>query len=325
VFSLVDLATPHPDLLVGTSTLDDAGVFRLSEDTALVQTVDFFTPIVDDPYAFGRIAAANALSDVYAMGGRPVTALNIVSYPISKLPPEILAQILQGGIDAVREAGAVLVGGHSIDDTDPKFGMAVTGICHPDRIWTNAGAQSGDALILTKPLGAGVMTTGIKRGLLSEADIVEITDVMATLNKSAAECGQKYEVHACTDITGFGLLGHGVEMARASGVHLEIAASRVPILPKAYELVAVGSVPGGTLRNQEHVKPFVQYSDSVPQDVRTLLADSITSGGLLMSIAQEHAMELLVDLHTHGLSWARMVGRVAEGHVGITVSDDFGQ
>lgn len=320
MFSLVDLSTPHPNLLVGTNTLDDAGVFRLNADTALVQSVDFFTPIVDDPYAFGKIAAANALSDIYAMGAKPLTVLNIVSYPISKLPPEVLALILQGGVDAVREAGAVIVGGHSIDDTDPKFGMAVTGVCHPERIWTNAGAKVGDSLILTKPLGAGVMTTGIKKGLLSEADIVEITDVMATLNKAAAECGQRYDVHACTDVTGFGLLGHGLEMARASGVRLFIEAMDVPILPRAHELVAAGSIPGGTVRNQEHVKPFVAYGDSVSNDIRTLLADSITSGGLLLSVPQVEAEQLLTDLHGHGVKWARIIGRVTDGDVGITVT-----
>jgi selenide,water dikinase len=321
VFSLVDLSTPHPDLLVGTHTLDDAGVFRLNEETALVQTVDFFTPIVDNPYSFGRIAAANALSDVYAMGGKPLTVLNIVSFPISNLPHEVLAEILRGGADAVREAGAVIVGGHSIDDTDPKFGMAVTGICHPDKIWTNAGAQHGDVLILTKPLGAGVMTTGIKRGLATPEDIEQITAIMAALNKVAAEQGQNYDVHACTDVTGFGLLGHGLEMAKASGVRLILEAGNVPILPRAYDFVAAGSVPGGTTRNQEHVAPDVHYDAEVTAELRLLLADSITSGGLLMSVPESQGGALLSDLHNQGLVWARMVGRVtATGGIGITVS-----
>lgn len=321
MFSLVDLSTPHPDLLVGTHTLDDAGVFRLNEETALVQTVDFFTPIVDNPYSFGRIAAANALSDVYAMGGKPLTVLNIVSFPISNLPHEVLAEILRGGADAVREAGAVIVGGHSIDDTDPKFGMAVTGICHPDKIWTNAGAQHGDVLILTKPLGAGVMTTGIKRGLATPEDIEQITAIMAALNKVAAEQGQNYDVHACTDVTGFGLLGHGLEMAKASGVRLILEAGNVPVLPRAYDFVAAGSVPGGTIRNQEHVAPDVHYDAEVTAELRLLLADSITSGGLLMSVPESQGDALVADLHNHGLVWARMVGRVtATGGIGITVS-----
>lgn len=319
MFSLVDLSALHPDLLVGTNTLDDAGVFRLNDATALVQTVDFFTPIVDNPYWFGRIAAANALSDVYAMGGRPLTVLNIVSFPISKLPHEMLAEILRGGADAVREAGAVIVGGHSIDDTDPKYGMAVTGVCHPDKVWTNAGARAGDALVLTKPLGAGVMTTGIKRGIATDEDIASITEVMAALNRTAAEAAAQYEIHACTDVTGFGLLGHSLEMATASGCRIEILAERVPILPRAAFFVEAGSIPGGTTRNEEHVRPHVTYAPEIPQTMKTLLADSITSGGLLLSVPAEEAGHLVDDLHAAGVQAAAVIGHVREGAGDLTV------
>lgn len=314
----MDLRTPHQDLMVGTETLDDAGVFRLRPDLALVQTVDYFTPVVDDPYAFGQIAAANALSDVYAMGATPLTVLNIVGYPIAKLPHETLARILEGGADKVREAGAVIVGGHSIDDNEPKFGMAVTGTCHPDNLWTNAGARAGDALVLTKPIGIGVITTAIKRGLATPEEIAQATQVMAELNKTAAEVGRSFEVHACTDVTGFGLLGHGFEMTRASGLHLTIHAHQVPVLESAFRFVKLGAVPSGSKRNHEHVALDVTYQLQSPE-FEVLLTDAVTSGGLLMSLPVEQADELVQALHQNGVSSAAVVGEFREGTPHIDV------
>ena len=242
-------AVSDPNLLVGLDTGDDAGVYRINDTTAIVQTVDFFTPIVDDPYDFGQIAATNAISDVYAMGGKPITALNIVAFPITTLDKSILAEILRGAGDKLIEAGVTLVGGHSIDDQEPKFGLAVTGVVHPDKIRTNAGAKPGDKLILTKPIGVGIMTTSLKKGLLSEAEIARVTKVMTTLNKTAAEVMEPYNVHASTDVTGFGLLGHASEVAKGSGVGLKIYYHQVPILPRVKELAEGGSVPGGTKNN----------------------------------------------------------------------------
>nr|WP_290586955.1 selenide, water dikinase SelD [Alicyclobacillus sp.] len=319
VMQRVDLATPHPDLLVGMDTLDDAGVFRLSPDLALVQTIDFFTPIVDDPYAFGQIAAANALSDVYAMGARPLTVLNVVGYPITKLPADVLARILQGGADKVREAGAVIVGGHSIDDPEPKYGMAVTGVCRPDEVWTNAGARPGDALVLTKPIGSGVLTTAIKRGLATPRDIERVTAVMAALNRSAAELGREFSVHACTDVTGFGLLGHALEMARASGVRVVLDAGSVPILEGAIDYAAQGAVPGGSRKNAAHVAPHVSYRGEVPEEIRVLLADAVTSGGLLMALPGGEADALVERLREAGVTDARVIGRAEAGQAGIVV------
>ncbi|OUN00627.1 MAG: selenide, water dikinase SelD, partial [Firmicutes bacterium ZCTH02-B6] len=225
---------PDPNVLVGLEAPDDAGIYRLSSDVAIVQTVDFFTPIVDDPYAFGQIAAANALSDVYAMGGRPVCALNIVGFPVKKLPPQVLADILRGGADKVREAGAVIIGGHSIDDQEPKYGLAVTGVVHPDKVLTKGAAKPGDVLVLTKPIGVGVVTTAIKRGLAAEQEIQEVTDVMRRLN-NVVDVLHAAGVRCATDITGFGLLGHAAEVARESRTALRIFAGRVPVLPAAHK------------------------------------------------------------------------------------------
>ncbi|MBC8079809.1 MAG: selenide, water dikinase SelD, partial [Gorillibacterium sp.] len=239
-------ALPNPNLLVGIDTSDDAGVYRLTDDLAIVQTVDFFTPIVDDPYSFGQIAAANAISDIYAMGGRPLTALNIVAFPIRTLDKQVLADILRGAGDKMQEANVTLVGGHSIDDNEPKFGMAVTGLIHPDKVRTNAGAKSGNILILTKPIGVGILTTSIKKDRLDAAEVQRVTDVMATLNKAAAETMESFEVHACTDVTGFGLIGHALEMAKGSGRGIKIWADQVPLLPRVRELAEAGFIPGGT-------------------------------------------------------------------------------
>jgi selenide, water dikinase len=305
---------PNPDVIVGLDTSDDAGVFRLNDETALVQTVDYFTPIVDDPYMFGAIAAANALSDVYAMGGRPLTVLNIVGFPVGRLDKKILAEILRGGADKVKEAGAVIIGGHSIDDRDPKFGMAVTGIVHPDKVWTNAGACPGDKLVLTKPIGAGILTTAIKRAKASPEAIEQVQQVMAALNKTASEVAQGFEIHACTDITGFGLLGHAMEMARASSVGIVIDADRVPVLPDTRSLAEQGIMPGGTHRNFDWLKDDVDYADSVDVTMRYILCDAVTSGGLLFSVAADAAESLVVSLHARGVKEAAIIGEVVGDH-----------
>ncbi|WP_217596384.1 selenide, water dikinase SelD [Cohnella sp. GbtcB17] len=309
-------ADPH--LLVGIDTSDDAGVYKLSDELAIVQTVDFFTPIVDDPYAFGQIAAANAISDIYAMGGKPLTALNIVAFPINTLDKQILADILRGAGDKVREAGATLVGGHSIDDKEPKFGLAVTGVIHPERIKTNAGAKPGNKLILTKPIGVGILTTSIKNDRLSESEIARVTQVMSTLNKKAAETMADYAVDACTDVTGFGLLGHTLEMAKGSGVGIRIRQADVPVLPRARELAEGGLVPGGTKKNYEHVSPHVTFPDAMDQTDRWILCDAVTSGGLLIAVADEQAEALLQALIAAGVE-ASIVGETVAEHPGQIV------
>lgn len=302
---------PNPNLLVGLETSDDAGVFKITDDIALVQTVDFFTPIVDDPYMFGQIAAANALSDIYAMGGRPLTVLNIVGFPIKKLDKSILADILRGAGDKVQESGATLVGGHSIDDQEPKFGLACTGTVHPERIRANAGAKVGDRLILTKPIGVGIQTTAIKRDLLSEEELDRLMQVMATLNKTSAEVMEAFDVHACTDITGFGLLGHAAELARGSGVGLSLSFSQVPILPRTRELAEAGIVPGGTKANHKWLSDCVRYDDSIDEVNQWILCDAVTSGGLLIAVAGDQAERLLEELLTAGVE-AAMIGEVIE-------------
>jgi len=310
VFSLVDIAMPHPNVLVDSSALDDAGVYQLNDDLAIIQTVDYFTPVVDDPYAFGAITAANALSDVYAMGGTPITALNIVAFPIDKLGPEVLARILQGGADKVRESGAILLGGHSIDDSTPKFGLSVTGTIHPKKVWRNAGAQVGDHLVLTKPLGVGVVTTAIKKNLTTAEDVVEVTNLMAQLNKVAAEVGQQHTIHACTDVTGFGLLGHALEVAQASTVRFRIDAAKVPMLQKARGFVVQGAVPGGSKRNLEHVAEHVRFDAGIDDVMRTLLADAITSGGLLFSLPASESAAMVAELRARGIVCAAVIGEV---------------
>ncbi|MFB6468507.1 selenide, water dikinase SelD [Cytobacillus sp. Hz8] len=310
-------ATPDPNLLVGLDTSDDAGVYRLTDDLAIVQTVDFFTPIVDDPYAFGQVAAANAISDIYAMGGKPLTALNIVAFPISTLDKAILTEILRGAGDKLKEAGVTLVGGHSIDDKEPKFGLAVTGTVHPERVRTNAGAKPGDKLILTKPIGVGISTTAIKHDRLTEEEITGVTKVMSTLNKIASETMASFDVHSCTDVTGFGLLGHASEMAKGSHTGLKIYNNQVPKLPRLRELAEAGSVPGGTKNNFAHLQGDVTFPDSLDQIDQWILCDAVTSGGLLISISDNEANQLLTDLQNAGVP-AAIIGEVTEenqGHI----------
>ena len=283
----------HPNLLVGLDTADDAGVFRLREDLALVQTVDFFTPIVDDPYDFGRIAAANALSDVYAMGGEPITALNLVALPFKQLGPDVVQQILRGGAEVAAAAGATILGGHSIDDPEPKYGMAVTGTVHPDRVLTNAGGRAGDALVLTKPLGVGVIATACKRGLAGAPTLSAAVEVMTTLNRSASQAAVAAGAHAATDVTGFGLLGHLHELARASGVAAEVYSREVPVIADALELIADDRlVCGGSARNREHAERFTDWEALLGEAARRLLCDAMTSGGLLVAVAPARAPEL---------------------------------
>ncbi|CAG7625821.1 Selenide, water dikinase [Paenibacillus solanacearum] len=308
-------AEPNPNLLVGLDTSDDAGVYKLTDELALVQTVDFFTPIVDDPYAFGQVAAANALSDIYAMGGKPLTVLNIVAFPIKKLDKSVLADILRGAGDKVKEAGATLVGGHSIDDNEPKFGLAVTGLVHPAKAKTNTGAKPGDKLILTKPIGVGILTTSIKKDALSEEEIARVTKVMTTLNKTAAEMMEPYDVHGCTDVTGFGLLGHAAELAKGSGVGVRVGQAQVPVLPRVRELAEAGFVPGGTKNNFAHLEGTVSFAPSIDQIDQWILCDAVTSGGLLISVAADKAEALLVDLRGAGVE-AAIIGETVSDHPG---------
>lgn len=304
-----------PNLLVGLDTSDDAGVYKLNDELAIVQTLDFFTPIVDDPYDFGQIAATNAISDVYAMGGKPITALNIVAFPIANLEKSILSAILRGAGDKLIEAGVTLVGGHSIDDQEPKFGLAVTGTVHPDKIRTNAGARIGDKLVLTKPIGVGIYTTSLKNGLLSYEEIQHVTSVMTTLNKTASEVMYAYDVHAATDVTGFGLLGHATEMAKASKVCITIVADKVPILPRTKELAEAGKIPGGTKNNFAHVADDVSYSEHLDQIDRYILCDAVTSGGLLISISGEQVENMVAELKEKGID-ASVIGEVTDGPQG---------
>jgi len=305
---------------VGTSTRDDAAVYRLSDDLALVVTVDVFTPVVDDPYQYGAISVANALSDVYAMGARPLLALNIVGFPRGKLPMEILGEILQGGAAKAAEAGVLIVGGHSIDDPEPKYGLAVTGTVHPQRLITNAGGRPGDVLVLTKPLGLGVITTGIKQDKTPPEVADEAIRVMGVLNRSASEAMVEVGVSACTDVTGFGLLGHLQEMAEASGVAARVSAGQIPFLPQAHALAGQGAIAGGTARNVEYLRDKVEYDERLDEPTRLLLADAQTSGGLLIAVAPERLSVLDEALHRRGVSPVAHVGRLEAGTAGaITV------
>lgn len=302
---------------MGIDTNDDAGVYKLNEEQAIVQTADFFTPVVDDPYSFGMIAAANALSDIYAMGAKPLTAMNLVAFPIKELDQSILAQILQGGYDKIREAGAILLGGHSIDDKEPKYGLSVTGIVHPQQVLSNAKAQAGDYLVLTKPLGIGIITTGIKRGFVSVEDEQEAIRVMAELNKSASEAAIEANVNSLTDITGFGLLGHLHEMMKGSGVQAQLQAQNVPVLEAAWDCLKKKAIPGGSLANREYLADKVVFDSDVPEESQLVLCDAQTSGGLLISVPAEHLEVLLESLRTRKTIASAVIGRVESGEPGL--------
>jgi selenide, water dikinase len=299
-----------PALLVGADTLDDAAVYRLNDDIALVQTVDFFTPVVDDPYDFGRIAAANAFSDVYAMGARPLTALNIVSFPSGVLPLDYLGRILLGGAETARLASATIVGGHTIDDPEPKYGLAVTGILRPGQQMTNSAAVPGDLMVLTKPLGTGIVATAIKQGTASPEAVAAATEFMARLNRDAAEVAREQELHAVTDVSGFGLLGHLSELCRASGVSADLWFDRLPLLPGAAELVRQGVVPGGTKRNLAFVEEWTEFDPDLEPWQRLLCADAQTSGGLLLCVPADRAEPLLRSLEARSTPAAVIIGRV---------------
>jgi len=298
-----------PAVLVGAETSDDAAVYRLGPDIAVVQTVDFFTPIADDPFDFGAISAANSLSDVYAMGAKPLFALSVVGFPSRRLPLRVLERILEGAVEVAREAGIFIVGGHTVDDTEPKFGLAVTGVVHPDRVMRNSTARAGDELVLTKPIGTGILATAVKRGLADEAVSRRLVATMRRLNRAAAEAMEEAGAHACTDVTGFGLLGHLREMASASGLDAEIEAGAVPVLEPARELAAADVVPGGTLDNLEHVSPFVDWSSGLSRVDRLLLADAQTSGGLLIAVPPERTGALLAALQARGVAERPRIGR----------------
>jgi len=311
----VPVAT-DPRILVDASRRDDAAVFQMAPDRAIVATVDFFTPIVDDPYEFGRIAATNAFSDLYAMGATPLFALNLVGWPRDTLPFELLGEVLRGGADVARAAGAFVLGGHSVDDPEPKYGMAAIGEVHPDRIVTNAGARPGDALVLTKPLGTGVLTTALKRDLLTESDVAAAVTTMTTLNAGAARAMLSVGVHAATDVTGFGLLGHLRTLLEASGAAAEVRAAAVPLLPHAREAAERGAIPGGTERNAASVADAVSFAPGVDQMARLLLADAQTSGGLLVAVAVERADALVAALRREATPAAAVIGRVVTGTPG---------
>ncbi len=298
-----------PNLLVGADHFDDAGVYKLDASTAIVLTVDFFPPLVNDPYEFGRIAAANSLSDIYAMGGRPLAVLNIVGFPDKDLPVEILGEILRGGAERVAAAGAVVAGGHSVRDSEIKFGLSVTGLVHPDRILTNGGTRVGDVLVLTKPIGSGVLSTAAKKGIIPESDLAEAIDVMSDLNRGACEAALEVGVHAATDITGFGLIGHAHEMADASGVTIEIDAKSVPLMARTLELARGGTVTRAAASNLEHlVNRFA--AKGVDEMLIRVLADAQTSGGLLLAVAPDRTDTLVNALNKRHTRAASVIARV---------------
>ncbi|GAB5045839.1 selenide, water dikinase SelD [Thermodesulfovibrio sp. TK110] len=306
-----------PNILIGSEDWSDAGIYRLKEDLAVVQSVDFFTPIVDDPYDFGQIAVANALSDIYAVGAKPLLALNIVCFPVNEMDKSILREILRGGADKLKEAGAFMIGGHSVEDPEIKYGIAVTGIVHPEKFVTNRGSKTGDILILTKPIGTGILSTALKGKLLDPQTAKILTQTMALLNKTASEVMMNIGVHACTDITGFGLLGHALEMARASKVTIKIWKDKVPLLPKVFEFASMGIVPAGGRRNVNYCSKLIDtgQTDPITLDV---LSDPQTSGGLLISVASDKADALIAELNSKGIL-AIPVGEVMEKSQGKVI------
>ena len=295
-------------MIVGVETSDDAGVFRLRPDLAIVNTVDFFTPIVDDPYVFGQIAATNALSDIYAMGAEPRTAMNIVCFPKGKMDIRVLGEVLKGGAEKVQEAGAVVVGGHSIIDEEIKYGMAITGVIHPDKVIRNVGIQEGDALILTKPLGTGIISTALKKGKASKESVQASVASMITLNNTASKIMRNYPVHACSDITGYGLLGHALEMASGSSVTFILESSKLPILHRAPRLAEKGYLTGGCKRNRDYLKDKITIDKSIREGLVEVAFDPQTSGGLLIAVAQKYAPKLVDELQANGVKAATAVG-----------------
>jgi selenide,water dikinase len=300
----------HPDLIIGFNQADDSGVVRLNEDTAMILTLDFFPAVVDDPFVFGQVAAANALSDIYAMGGRPLSALNIVGFPEGKLPIDVLEEMLKGGADKVNEAGAVIVGGHTVKDSELKYGLSVVGLIKPDDILTISGAIPGDRLVLTKPVGSGIYATALKKDALSVDDELLFYGVMAALNGAASEEMKRFDAHACTDVTGFGLLGHTLEMAESSGVTVSLDVDRLPVLPRALELAEGGYLTGGGMANREFVKDKVSLSGSIPPAMEMLLFDPQTSGGLLVAVGADRTDAYVAEIRGRGVTEATVIGEV---------------
>lgn len=305
------------NVLVDASTSDDAAVYRIDDARGIVQTLDFITPIVDDPYDFGRIAAANSISDIYAMGGRPLFALNIVCFPSGKLPLGTLSEILKGGAAVARQAGIEIIGGHSVDDAEPKYGLVVTGQVPSNRILTNAGAQPGDQLVLTKPLGTGILTTALKKGRLGEPSLQNVVDLMTTLNRSAAEALDGMDVHAVTDVTGFGLLGHLAELVTGSDVGARLGVNDVPVLSDVWPLAEAGVFPGGAKRNLDRVNRCVRWGEAVEQETRLVLSDPQTSGGLLIAVAPQDLDSLLNRLAGAGTLSHSVIGEITSDHPGF--------
>ncbi len=301
------------------ASLDDAGVYKLTDELAIIQTIDFFTPIVDDPYAFGQIAVANALSDVYAMGGKPITAMNVVCFPTKSLDISVLADILRGGVDKMGEAGVTLVGGHSIDDTELKYGLSVIGTVHPKQLVTNSGAKAGDKLILTKPLGTGIISTALKAGVVNEELVEKVTKCMTTLNNKASELMQEIGVHACTDITGFGLLGHAIQLAENSQVGIELHLASIPYFPEVMDFSQRGLCPGGLYRNKDYYSNRVKFTNETLEYVQNILFDAQTSGGLLISVDPKKAELLLNRLREVGVGDAAIIGEAVSESRGVVI------
>lgn len=298
------------NVIVGLDKADDAGVYRVSDELALIQTVDFFTPVVDDPYWFGQIAAANALSDVYAMGGVPKTAMNLVAFPVKQMALSVLRQIIQGGIDKLAEAGVVLVGGHSIEDKELKYGLSITGFVHPARVLTKKNLRPGDRLVLTKPLGTGIINTAVKAAMASPDLIDTVTRLMAALNRTAADVMSRFHVNACTDVTGFGLLGHLAEMVSGSGTCVRLFSDRVPVIPDALAFAAMGLIPAGAYKNREFREPMLRFAETVERTLQDVLVDPQTSGGLLISVKASDSAGLVTALKDAGIRDAAEIGAV---------------
>jgi selenide,water dikinase len=298
------------NVIVGLERADDAGVYKITDEIAIIQTVDFFTPIVDDPYWFGQIAAANALSDIYAMGGVPKTAMNLVGFPLKKMELSVLRRILEGGLDKLKEAEVVLIGGHSVEDNELKYGLSVTGFVHPDRVRTKKNLKIGDHLILTKPIGTGIINTAIKAGLVLDEIIESVIRLMAKLNQNSAQVMNNYPVHACTDITGFGLLGHLAEMVESSGMGVRLWAERIPMIPQAFEYAAMGLIPAGAYKNQEFRSGMISFSKSVERIRQLILFDPQTSGGLLIAANKRYAEDMLYELKEKGATDSQIIGEV---------------
>ncbi len=309
----------NDNLLLGMESAADACIIKISDDIAIVQSLDFFTPVVDDPFEFGQIAAANSLSDIYAVGARPLCAMNIVCFPLKEQPGQILKEILRGGVEKIHEAGALLAGGHSVEDKEPKYGLSVTGIVHPEKFFSNRGARPGDVLVLTKPIGTGILATAHKAGLLPDDSLKRLINVMKQLNKVASEAMKEAGAHAATDITGFGLAGHALEMALASKCRIEIETARVPIFKEALEFIKMGMIPEGDYSNKNYCKRLVTISKDIDPDRLVLMFDAQTSGGLLISIHPQKLDILKRHLEEHGQDFG-VIGRVKEGEPGVDIS-----